>query len=61
MTDKFPLPLSFSELVKKYMKIVLMGMDNKDAVIVKQLADDVYSISAGREYSSIPLSYAFSL
>ena len=50
------LPNYFSELLKKYVVIVLHGGINKnDSTIVQQVTDDVYKLTAGREYSRIDI------
>jgi hypothetical protein len=48
------LPNFFSELLKKYSVISLVGGINKqDSTIVQQVTEDVYKLTSGREYSSI--------
>ena len=50
------LPNYFSELLKKYVVIVLQGGINKnDSTIVQQVTDDVYKLTAGREFSRIDI------
>lgn len=50
------LPNYFSELLKKYVVIVLQGGINKnDSSVVQQVTDDVYKLTAGREYSRIDI------
>lgn len=48
------LPDYFSELLKKYSVITLIGGVNKqDSTIVQQVTSDVYSLTSGREYTEI--------
>lgn len=50
------LPNFFSELLKKYSVISLIGGINKqDSTIVQQVTEDVYKLTSGREYSRIEI------
>ena len=54
------LPNYFSELLKKYTVITLVGGINKqDSTIVSQVTQDVYKLTSGREYSGIEITPAW--
>ena len=54
------LPNYFSELLKKYTVITLVGGINKqDSTIVSQVTEDVYKLTSGREYSGIEITPAW--
>lgn len=54
------LPNYFSELLKKYSVISLIGGINKqDSTIVQQVTSDVYSLTSGREYTAIVVKPAW--
>ena len=60
MDDEMVLPNYFSELLKKYSVITLVGGINKqDSTIVQQVTDDVYKLTSGREYSGIDVTAAW--
>ena len=60
MDDELILPNYFSELLKKYTVITLQGGINKqDSTIVSQVTQDVYKLTAGREYSGIDVAAAW--
>ena len=60
MDDDMVLPNYFSELLKKYSVITLVGGINKqDSTIVQQVTDDVYKLTSGREYSGLEISPAW--
>ena len=60
MDDEMVLPNYFSELLKKYSVITLVGGINKqDSTIVSQVTQDVYKLTAGREYSGIDVAAAW--
>jgi hypothetical protein len=60
LTSELPVPNYFSELLKKYAIMALQGGINKaDASIVQQITDDVYRLTAGREYSEIEFNPTF--
>jgi len=60
LTADLPLPNYFSELLKKYAIISLQGGINKtDTTIVAQISDDVYKLTAGREYGSLEIQQSF--
>ena len=60
MDDEMVLPNYFSELLKKYSVITLVGGINKqDSTIVQQVTDDVYKLTSGREYSGLEISPAW--
>ena len=54
------LPNYFSELLKKYSVISLIGGINKqDSTIVQQVTNDVYALTSGREYTKIDVNPAW--
>ena len=60
MDDEMVLPNYFSELLKKYSVITLVGGINKqDSTIVQQVTEDVYKLTSGREYSGLEISPAW--
>lgn len=60
LTVLLPVPNYFSELLKKYAIMALQGGINKaDTTVVQQVTDDVYRLTAGREYNEIPLQQSF--
>ena len=55
------LPDYFADTIKKYTVMVLQnGMSSADASIIQMIADDVYKLTSGREYSGIEITPAFS-
>lgn len=57
---ELPVPNYFSELLKKYAIMALQGGINKaDTTVVQQITDDVYRLTAGREYNAIEMFPTF--
>lgn len=55
------LPDYFADTIKKYAVIILMnGISNPDAPMVKMITEDVYNLTSGREYSGIEITPSFS-
>lgn len=55
------LPDYFADTIKKYSVTILQnGISNADASIIQMIADDVYKLTSGREYSGIEITPAFS-
>lgn len=62
LTTDLPVPNYFSELLKKYAIMALQGGINQaDASIVQQISNDVYRLTAGREYNEIEFQQAFKI
>ena len=60
LTVTIPVPNYFSEMLKKYVIVALQGgMNNADASVVQQITNDVYRLTAGREYNEIPIQQTF--
>jgi hypothetical protein len=58
--DDLPLPNYFSELIKKYAVMVLKGtIDRSDAQAYQVIANDVYKLTAGREYGALDMQVPF--
>ena len=56
LDDDLDLPAYFSNLLVKYSAVMALGATTQDADIIQQITADIYSIVAGREYSSLSLS-----
>jgi hypothetical protein len=60
LSVSLPVPDYFSELLKKYTVIIMQGGISKtETPIVQQISDDVYKLTAGREYSAIDFAPTF--
>ena len=60
-TDDIPLPDYFVELIKKYMKAMLVeGMSQTDQSFASMLSADVASVVTGGEYNYITCELPFS-
>jgi hypothetical protein len=54
MTDTIPFPILFTELLKKYTKIYLQNQETSaDSTIMEPMADEVFHLVAGRNYTKL--------